>query len=482
MLIGGASAIKAMVSVARVKIFATLLGPTGVGVIGVYDSIVGMASTLAGLGIGSSGVRQISAASSSHDSAKLSRTILALRRVVYATGALGALGLVLLREPVSQITFGDSSHSGQVASLSIAVFFTCVTAGQIAIVQGLRRIRDVALISIIGPLLGTIICVPPLIVLREQAVVAVMIATAFGAVLSSWWYSRSITTSSTTISIADLSSELSGLLKLGIVFMLTAFLKTATAYAIKTLIVRKLGLLSSGLYQAAWVLASFHIDFILAAISKDFYPRLVSANSDRTVGNQMTNEQAEISLVIATPLIFGSIAFSPLVISIFYTSEFRDAASILQWQAIGVLLRVFAWPLAFIMLSNNRSMLYFFSELFVSSIQFLLTWVGISLFGLPGAGVAFLIVNAVHLVVLLFIAHYTNGFSFSKANRLLAFAAAMLTLFLFAIRHMLHGMPELITQGAIVSLSAVGSVYYIAKVAKVDVMGTILKRFRGKQR
>ena len=480
MLIGGASAIKAAVSIIRVKIFAVLLGPAGVGLIGAYDSIVGIASTLAGLGIGSSGVRQIAAASSSQDTARFSRTVLVLRRVVFATGALGALGLILLSGLVSQLTFGDRSHSFQIACLSVAVFFTCITAGQVALVQGLRRIRDVALISITGPLIGTIICIPPLMILGDRAVVTVMVATALGAVLSSWWYSRSTQTDSASLSITDFSSELGGLLKLGLVFMLTAFLKTATAYAIRTLIIRNLGLNSGGLYQAAWVLASFHIDFILAAISKDFYPRLVAANSDSKASNRMTNEQSEISLVLAAPLVFSSIAFAPLVISVFYSPDFADAALILQWQAVGVLLRVFGWPLSFIMLAGNRSMLYFLSELFVASAQFGLTWAGISYYGLAGAGMAFLIVNLLHLVVLMLIAHWTTGFTFSRANRVLGLGVLALIILLFTVRYFFHGAASLFLQSFIIISTVAGCFHYVTRVARVDILGTVLRRFRSK--
>ena len=43
----------------RAKAMAVLLGPAGFGLMGVYDSIINLAQSIAGLGINSSGVRQI---------------------------------------------------------------------------------------------------------------------------------------------------------------------------------------------------------------------------------------------------------------------------------------------------------------------------------------------------------------------------------------------------------------------------------------
>ena len=58
-VIGGSSAINMIIGIVKVKVLAVLLGPAGIGLMGLYQNIMGMAATLAGCGIGSSGVRQV---------------------------------------------------------------------------------------------------------------------------------------------------------------------------------------------------------------------------------------------------------------------------------------------------------------------------------------------------------------------------------------------------------------------------------------
>jgi antigen flippase len=73
-MIGGSSLVNIAFSVIRMKAVALLLGPGGVGLMSLYNSISELAQTLAGLGIQASGVRQIAEASGTEDERKVART------------------------------------------------------------------------------------------------------------------------------------------------------------------------------------------------------------------------------------------------------------------------------------------------------------------------------------------------------------------------------------------------------------------------
>ena len=61
-LIGGSSAVNIVIGIVRTKAMAMLLGPAGFGLMGVYGAIIDVAQSIAGMGINSSGVRQIASA------------------------------------------------------------------------------------------------------------------------------------------------------------------------------------------------------------------------------------------------------------------------------------------------------------------------------------------------------------------------------------------------------------------------------------
>ena len=98
-LIGGASILTILVGIVRTKAVAVLLGPAGVGLMGLFNAICDLAIAVAGMGAGSSGVRQIAEAVGSGDERRIARTVKALRRTVPVLGLLGGTALMLLARP-----------------------------------------------------------------------------------------------------------------------------------------------------------------------------------------------------------------------------------------------------------------------------------------------------------------------------------------------------------------------------------------------
>jgi len=70
-IIGGASVINVLFAIVRNKAMAVLLGPQGVGLMGLYSSIADLTQTLAALGIQDSGVRQIAEAAGTGDGQRI---------------------------------------------------------------------------------------------------------------------------------------------------------------------------------------------------------------------------------------------------------------------------------------------------------------------------------------------------------------------------------------------------------------------------
>jgi PST family polysaccharide transporter len=152
-LIGGSSVLNIGIGIVRTRAMAVLLGPAGFGLMSLYGSLADLAVSIAGMGVNSSGVRQIAEAAGSGDDKRIARTVTVLRRTTILLGILGAVVLVVFCRQVSALTFGTDEHAGAVALLSLVVLFRLVAAGQGALVQGIRRITDLAKMGVLGALL-----------------------------------------------------------------------------------------------------------------------------------------------------------------------------------------------------------------------------------------------------------------------------------------------------------------------------------------
>src|SRR6266702_1746070 len=94
-LIGGSSVLNIAIGIVRTKAMAMLLGPAGFGLFGLYGSIANLTQSIAGMGINSSGVRQIAEAAGSGDNARIAQTAAVLRRTSIVLGGLGAILLLV---------------------------------------------------------------------------------------------------------------------------------------------------------------------------------------------------------------------------------------------------------------------------------------------------------------------------------------------------------------------------------------------------
>lgn len=412
-LVGGSQVANIAIGIGRTKAMALLLGPSGFGLFGLYGTIVSLTQTIAGMGINSSGVRQIAEAVGSGDNTQVEQTTAVLRRISILLGLLGASCLLIFSRQVSKLTFGDTQRASAVALLSIAVFFTLVSAGQGALIQGMRRIADLAKVSVFGALFGACTSVPLVYFFRERGVVPSLICVAAMTIFTSWWYSRKLGIKAVAVTLPQIRQEASSLLKLGSAFMASGFLTMGVAYFVRIVVLRKLGFEAMGLYQSAWTLGGLYVGIILQAMGADFYPRLTASIKDHSECNRLVNEQTLIGLLVAAPGVLATLTFAPLVISLLYSPRFAAAVVVLRWICLGALLQVVSWPMGFIVIAKGKQVLFFVSEFAWAVVAALAAWFCLQRFGLQGAGIAFFLSYVFHGLFSYAIARHLTDFHWS---------------------------------------------------------------------
>jgi len=419
-LIGGSSVLNIGLGMVRTKAIALILGRAGVGLFGVYGLVNDLTRSIAGMGVNTSGVRQIAEAVGSGDAQRIGRTVTVLRRVAFCSGTIGALLLLALCKPISWLTFKDYQHTGSVALLALAVFFGDISQGQAALVQGMRRIADLARMSVWGAFFGTLFSVPIVYFFHEDGVAPSLVCVAAMGILTSWWYARKIKVERVRLTMHQAREEISSLLRLGVVFMTTGMMPLGAGYLVNIIMLRKFDLAAVGCYSAASTLGIQYVKFITDAMGADFYPRLTAVASDHQECNRLVNEQAEVGLLLAVPGVIATLTFAPLVIWLFYSSAFVPAVEILRWICLGMMLRVVSWPMGFILVAKGERKLFFLTELLANGLFVFLVWAGLTVFGLKGSGIAFFGLYVVYWTGIYFVVRRLSGFRWSRANLRLA--------------------------------------------------------------
>ena len=451
-LIGGASAVTLLVGIVRTKAMALLLGPAGFGLMAVYNSIADLARSIAEMGVNSSGVRQVADAAASGDMRRIARTVVALRRVALVLGALGASALALLAKPLAEFTFGNDEHAGAIVLLSLAVLFRVVAEAQGALVQGTRRIADLARMNVIGAVFGVLVGVPAVYVWGEDGVAPSIVAVAAMSIATSWWYSRKVDVScGPAVTLSDFRQEVRSLLRLGLAFMASALLMMGAAYAVRIVVLRHVGLDGAGLYQAAWAVGGLYVAFVLQAMGADFYPRLVGAVRNHSECNRLVNEQALVSLLLAGPGVLATLAFAPLVVQLLYSAEFASGVELLRWICLGMALRVITWPMGYIIVARGETWLFLFTEVAWTLVNVGLASLWVRSFGLNGAGMAFFASYIFHAAIVYPIVRGLTGFRVSATN---ARIGALFVISIAVVFGAFHALPS----GSATALGAAATV------------------------
>lgn len=415
-VVGGATLVNVAVGVIRTKAMAVLLGPAGYGLMGTYLVIVELVRTVAQFGVNASGVRQIAEAVGFADLDRTSRTATVLRGTALVSAVLGTLTLAMLAPVVSEVTFGSALHAQDVGFLSAAVFFGVIAGGQVALVQGMRRIGDLSKINVFGAVFGTLASIVLVYFLRERGIVLSLVAVAVFSVITGWWYRRKIELPQASLSFAQATAEAASLLRLGLAFMASGLLMMGTSYVVRIIVLRHSGLEAAGLYHAAWTLGGLYVGFVLQAMGTDFYPRLVAAIGDHDRANQLVNEQAKVSLLLAGPGVIATLALAPAVIAIFYSTKFYAGVDILRWTCLGMAMRVITWPIGYVVVAKNRQLLFSGTEFAWAVVNLSLTWICVVHFGVVGAGIAFFGSYLFHGALIYPLVRYLTGFGWSRDN------------------------------------------------------------------
>ena len=330
---------------------------------------------------------------------------------------LGALLLILVSPQASALTFGNRERTGAVALLSIAVFLKVLSGGQGALIQGMRRIASLAKMNVLGAAFGSLATIPIVYFYREHGVVPSLIAIGAASLAVSWWYSRDIDVPAISIPPSEMWHETSALLKLGFAFMASGLMMMGSAYAVRAIVLHRVGIEATGLYQSAWMLGGLYVGFILQAMGADFYPRLTAVARDNAECNRLVNEQARVGMLLAGPGIIATLAFAPVVIALFYSANFFGAVETLRWICMGVALRVITWPMGYIIVARGEQAIFFWTELAWTVMNVGLTWVLIGYFGLTGAGVAFFGSYVFHGCLIYVVVRRLSGFRWSSESR-----------------------------------------------------------------
>lgn len=398
-LFGFVKVFNILVKIGLQKAVAVLLGASGLGTIGLFNNAIQFIRQMAGLGIDQSAVRDISEANGNNRIARCSEVIAVVKRVIGLTCLLGIILTLVFSRFLSRYTFGNYSYTVSYIFLSIAVGATILTAGQSAILTGMRRLRHLAYSSMIGAIVGLLSGLPFYYFLGDKGIVPSLIVSNLTQLLVTGYYVNRLPVERFRLSVKKFVHGASAIVKTGAALMIQGLMLQVSNLIIASYISLHDNLSVLGCYQAGIAIIGGYFGVILTAMTTEYYPRISAINSDNPNLNNAVNVQSETGLMLAFPLVILFVIFSDFFFRFLYSEEFMAGTDYVNFAVMGTVTIICSNCMGMVLMAKQKYKTILISSFIMSVIILTINIVFYRLCGLKGLGCGYFFSGLLQFVV-----------------------------------------------------------------------------------
>ena len=412
-IIGSASVLRILIGIVRLKIIAALLGPTGVGLFGLFTNLQGTIASVAGFGLNFGGVRQMALAKD--DPLRLSNARTALFIGNLLLGLIAVPAVFFAREWLAELIFQDPGRAWECGLIGIGVLLALMAGSQAAVLQALGFIKPLAWLSVIEITLATGIGTLILLEWRLGGIIALVLLTpALNFLIGLVLVARNA-----AVDVAPRWAALPGQWRETVSISLAHMAGTSVALLTVTFVLAVTGYYRGtadvGRLQAVLSISGLSTSFLIAAMQTDYYPRLVKSAANVAETNALVNAQARLGLLVSGPLLIGLAGTAEWILPLLFSAEFAPAATLMGWWLLSDILLIPAWVVGFLMVAHQDSKAYFATQ-FLANLAFALVVSGLLglEFGLASLAIGKIAMTAILLTLATGLARRHHGFRWSS--------------------------------------------------------------------
>lgn len=169
----------------------------------------------------------------------------------------------------------------------------------------------------------------------------------------------------------------------------------------------------SGAYNAGLIVVSGYFGIFLSAMLVEYFPKLAKAES-QNIG-ALLNDNLDLGISLAAPLLMLLIMFSDAVILILFSEEFLLAAEFARVAFLGALVLVVSNPIDLYLVCKKEFRFLIPFAIFYRVSQLILSFFFFNNYGLLGLGIASVLVSCIHFGGVYFYARQKYSLKINKS-------------------------------------------------------------------
>lgn len=382
------------------KILAVYLGPSGFAMIGQFQNVIGISTSVAS-GAVNTGVTKHTAEQAECESQHYSMWSTAFLIAMTGTILLSFL-LNIFRSDLSQSIFHTDQYENIFLWLSFSIPLLVINNLLLAILNGKREIHTLVLANIAGSLssLGVVGALSifyglngALIGLTIFQSIA-LFATLFLCRKFSWFKLKHFFLPPKLIYLKALS-------KYAIMSLTAIACVHGSQLVIRGDISSSLSFVEAGYWDAMNKLSSAYLGLVISILSVYYLPKLAQIKSPKELRIEVIAIYKLLLpfMLIATLCIF---LLKNEIIKILFTDDFIPMRALFSWQLVGDVFKMGSWVVAYIMVGRSLIGRFIFLEIFFASTLIAFSYFFIRIFGIEGSAMAYTVNYFLYWIVVSF--------------------------------------------------------------------------------
>lgn len=395
-IVGGATVASLVFGLIRGKILALLVGPAGIGLFGVLNVLFNTGTTVAGLNLQSTGVRQVGATPA--NSPERARAKTGLWLFAWLAAIIGGFAFWLFERFVYVPNTPALVSGPSFPWIALAVGLSTLNGAQLVILQVYGKIAAIAYVRLLGSFLSMVLAVLAVYLLGTTGLYVAVLAVPLSGIIVALIWSRGMGWQIRTPLGRWVIGEWRTLIIMGVGLTAASITGNASQLLLRSVITDRGGLSAAGLFQAAWTLTNVNLSVILSAMAVGYFPRLTALAQYPDKLAETLNQQLHVALLLASPILTFAVGFAPLLLQLLYSNSFTGASHVLQLQIAGDVLKIATWSMGYVLLAMNATVGFFIAGVTFDIAVVVLVWLLYPLIGLDSAGLGYVIALALSMI------------------------------------------------------------------------------------
>lgn len=387
----------------RSKILAVFIGAGGIGLMAVYSAPINFISAVVNFGLPFSAIKEIAASSSE---ASPQRKIAVIRAFFIMLVLLGFLAIAILSGFTNLVNrvYLNSKDFYAVFLITLVVFFNVLADGFKSVLQALRLRRKLAVSSLIGLTISTVISMPILIIFRIDGILFSLVLSSLITVIIMFYFSKGELNFGVKVDKKYLLNTSKGLILSSFKFSLSQQIGTLSKLILIWFLTSRAGLVFVGYYSVGNTFIVTYFGMAINSLSTDFYTKLIGALNEGIENVKLlVQEQLKISLIIVTPVIIVFINTLGFIIRITLSNDFLPIVSFLHIAVLGVYLQILNSILGLISFAAGKQNFFLiFEGVTMNLLSLALAVAGYFYRGLEGMAIFYVIYQFIYTISIVF--------------------------------------------------------------------------------